>query len=65
MATRRVYKEPYPKEKIIEEFERCKETQFDPKIADVVIGLIKEDKLKQGTEYKVYKEDNKKDSSKN
>ena len=46
MATRRVYKEPYPKSKIIEEFERCKEIQFDPKIADVVIKLIKEGKLK-------------------
>ena len=57
MATRRVYKEPYPKEKIIEEFERCKETQFDPKIADVVINLIKEDKMKQGTEYKDNKEE--------
>ncbi|MBQ6782933.1 MAG: HD domain-containing protein [Acholeplasmatales bacterium] len=46
MATRRVYKDPYPKEKIISEFERCKEIQFDPKIADVVIKLIEEGKLK-------------------
>ncbi len=46
MATRRVYKDPYPKEKIISEFERCKEIQFDPKIADVVIRLINEGKLK-------------------
>ena len=46
MATRRVYKEPYPKEKIIEEFERCKETQFDPKIADIMLKLIKESKVK-------------------
>ncbi len=46
MATRRVYKDPYPKEKIISEFERCKNIQFDPKIADVVIKLIKEGKLK-------------------
>ena len=45
MATRRVYKDPYPKEKIIDEFEKCKNTQFDPKIADVVIKLIKEGKL--------------------
>ncbi len=46
MATRRVYKDPYPKEKIISEFERCKEIQFDPKMADVVIKLIQEGKLK-------------------
>jgi len=46
MATRRVYKDPYPKEKIISEFERCKNTQFDPKMADVVIKLIQEGKLK-------------------
>ncbi len=45
MATRRVYKEPYPKEKIISEFERCKGIQFDPNIADVVIKLINEGKL--------------------
>ncbi len=52
MATKRVYKEPYTKEKIISEFERCKETQFDPKIADIVIKLIKEDRLRYGTELK-------------
>jgi len=52
MATKRVYKEPYTKEKIISEFERCKNTQFDPHIADVVIKLIKEDRLRYGTEIK-------------
>ena len=46
MATRRTYKEPYTKERIISEFEKGKGTQFDPEIADVVIELIKEDKLK-------------------
>lgn len=52
MATKRVYKDPYTKEKIISEFERCKNTQFDPHIADVVIKLIKEDRLRYGTEMK-------------
>ena len=52
MATKRVYKEPYIKEKIISEFERCKEIQFDPHIADIVIKLIKEDRLRYGTEEK-------------
>ncbi len=46
MASRLVYKDPYPKEKIISEFERCKNIQFDPEIADVVGKLIKEGKLK-------------------
>jgi len=45
MATRRVYKEPYSKERMIEEFEKGKGIQFDAKIADVVIKLIKEDKM--------------------
>ena len=46
MATRRSYKEPCTKDYIINEFERCKGTQFDPQIADVIIKLIKEDKFK-------------------
>ena len=46
MATRRVYKDPYPKEKIISEFERCSGVQFDPKMAKIVIELIKDGKLK-------------------
>lgn len=45
MATKRVYKEPYSKEKIISEFERCKNIQFDPAIADVMIRIIQEGKL--------------------
>ena len=46
MATRRVYKEPYSKERILSEFEIGKSTHFDPEIAEVVIKLIKEGKLK-------------------
>lgn len=45
MATRRSYKEPYTKEKIIQEFEKAKGTQLDPIIATVVIDLIKNGKL--------------------
>ena len=45
MATRRVYKEPYSKERMISEFEKNKGIQFDPNVADVVIKLIKEDKM--------------------
>ena len=46
MATKRSYKPPCGKDYIISEFERCKGTQFDPEIADVIIKLIKEDKFK-------------------
>ena len=46
MASKRVYKEPFSSETIVSEFERCKGTQFDPKIADVVINMIKTGKLK-------------------
>ncbi len=52
MATKRTYKEPYTKEKIISEFERCSGSQFDPQIAELVIKLIKEDKLRYGIEEK-------------
>lgn len=45
MATKRTYKEPYPLDKIISEFERCSGTQFDPEIAKKVIELIKAGKL--------------------
>ncbi|MCR5350041.1 MAG: HD domain-containing protein [Acholeplasmatales bacterium] len=60
MATRRTYKEPYPKEKIISEFERCKGTQFDPMIADVIIKLIEEDKLRYGIQTKEKTDDTEK-----
>lgn len=46
MASKRVYKEPFDLDKILSEFRRCAGTQFDPKIAEVVITLIEEGKLK-------------------
>ena len=46
MATRRSYKEPCTKDYIINEFKRCSGTQFDPKIAEVMVKLIEEDKFK-------------------
>ena len=45
MASKRVYKEPFSMDVIIKEFERCAGTQFDPKIAKVVIELISSGKL--------------------
>jgi energy-coupling factor transport system substrate-specific component len=48
MATKRTYKDPYPKEKIISEFEKCAGSQFDPDMAKVVVELIKTDELREG-----------------
>ena len=45
MASKRVYKVPFPLEVITKEFERCSGTQFDPKICKVVIDLIESGKL--------------------
>lgn len=41
MASRRAYRDSLPLEKIISEFERCKGTQFDPKLADVFLDILK------------------------
>jgi energy-coupling factor transport system substrate-specific component len=46
MASKRVYKGPYPVEKIISEFKRCSGTQFDPNIALVVENMLATGKLK-------------------
>ncbi|MCR5787165.1 MAG: HD-GYP domain-containing protein [Acholeplasmatales bacterium] len=46
MATKRVYKEPYLTDHIIEEFTKCSGTQFDPEIANIVIKLIVEGKIR-------------------
>ena len=46
MASKRVYKEPFSLDTIISEFKRCSGTQFDPKIAEVVVGMIASGKLK-------------------
>ena len=42
MASDRYYRSALPKEKILEEFERGSGTQFDPKIAAVMIDMIRE-----------------------
>lgn len=46
MASKRVYKEPFSSETIINEFKRCSGTQFDPKIAEVVVKMIEDGVLK-------------------
>ncbi len=45
MSSNRVYRKRLPEEKILEEFEKCKGGQFDPKMTDTFINLIKEGKI--------------------
>ena len=45
MNTNRVYRNKLSKERIIDELEKCKGKQFDPKIADIMISLIENDEL--------------------
>ena len=52
MASNRSYRKALPQEKIREEIERGKGTQFDPEIADIMLGMIDEDK-----EYKMKEND--------
>lgn len=41
MTSRRTYRNPLPIETVISEFERCKGTQFDPKITDVFLDILR------------------------
>ncbi len=45
MSSNRVYRRHLPKDKILAELENGKGTQWDPECTDVMIQLIKEDKL--------------------
>ena len=45
MYSKRIYRDALTKENIILEFERCKGTQFDPKLAEVFIKMIKNNEL--------------------
>lgn len=41
MASKRAYRNSLPLDVIIDEFERCKGTQFDPEIANVFLDILK------------------------
>ncbi|MCR4616226.1 MAG: HD-GYP domain-containing protein [Clostridiales bacterium] len=45
MNTNRVYRQKLSKEKIIEEIEKNKGLQFDPRIADIMLNIIRNNKL--------------------
>lgn len=52
MNSDRVYRKRLTKEQILDELEKNKGKQFDPAIADVMIGLIKSGKIKAGAAQK-------------
>ena len=54
MASKRVYKESFSLETIVNEFKRCSGTQFDPEIAKVVVNMIETGKLKPYTVESTY-----------
>lgn len=41
MTSKRSYRDALPMETVISEFERCKGTQFDPKLADTFLDILK------------------------
>lgn len=40
MTSKRTYRDALPIETVIEEFKKCKGTQFDPNIADVFLDIL-------------------------
>lgn len=48
MNTDRVYRKKLSRDTIISELETNKGKQFDPAIADVMLGLIRDGKVKTG-----------------
>ena len=42
MSTRRTYKEPFSRERVIAELEKCKGTQFDPELTEHLLTILKE-----------------------
>ncbi len=43
MTSNRIYRAKLPNERVMAEFERCSGTQFDPHLAHVFVGMLKED----------------------
>jgi putative two-component system response regulator len=41
MTSRRTYRDALPLDTVISEIERCKGTQFDPKLADVFLDILR------------------------
>jgi putative two-component system response regulator len=41
MTSKRTYRDALPIDTVIAEIERCKGTQFDPKLADVFLDILR------------------------
>lgn len=58
MTSNRVYRKRIPDNEVIEEIERCSGTQFDPRMSEVFVGLIKDKKIKPETREGLDADDN-------
>ena len=58
MTSKRSYRDCLPLETVIAEFERCSGTQFDPKIAEVFLDILKNDYHEISEIREIYKENN-------
>ena len=63
MTANRVYRKKLDFDFVINEIERCKGTQFDPKIADIMLGLIREGRIDIESIYGKPPADEKKDDA--
>ena len=43
MTSHRSYRQPHPQDRVKEELRNGRGTQFDPKIADIMLAMIEED----------------------
>ena len=43
MTSKRVYRDSIPLDQVIEEFKRCRGTQFDPELADLFVDILEND----------------------
>jgi len=50
MASQRTYKEPLSQEQLIAEFKRCRGTQFDPQLVDLMLEIL-EQRKRNGEEF--------------
>ncbi len=42
MSTRRSYKEPFSRDRVLGELEKCRGTQFDPELTDYLLAILRE-----------------------
>ena len=48
MNSNRVYRKKLTREQVLAELEKNRGTQFDPRVADVMLGLLRDGRIKIG-----------------